>query len=44
MAADKVLRIDSRDNVLVALTSLPAGEPIVFAGEFLVLVRNFQTG
>src|SRR3984957_14068311 len=33
MAAEKILRIDPRDNVLVALTGLPAGEPITFAGE-----------
>jgi altronate hydrolase len=33
MAAEKILRIDPRDNVLVALTTLPAGEPIAFAGE-----------
>jgi altronate hydrolase len=33
MAAEKVLRIDPKDNVLVALTQLPAGEAITFAGE-----------
>jgi altronate hydrolase len=33
MAAEKILRIDPKDNVLVALTSLPAGEPTIFAGE-----------
>ena len=33
MAAEKILRIDPKDNVLVALTGLPAGEPITFAGE-----------
>jgi altronate hydrolase len=33
MAAEKILRIDPKDNVLVALASLPAGDPIVFAGE-----------
>lgn len=32
MAPDKVLRIDPRDNVLVALTPLPAGEALTFAG------------
>ena len=32
MAAEKLLRIDPLDNVLVALTKLPAGEPVVFAG------------
>jgi hypothetical protein len=29
---EKILRIDPKDNVLVALTGLPAGEPITFAG------------
>jgi altronate hydrolase len=33
MAAEKILRIDPKDNVLVALTTLPAGEPIAFAGQ-----------
>jgi altronate hydrolase len=33
MAAEKILRIDPKDNVLVALTGLPAGQPITFAGE-----------
>jgi altronate hydrolase len=33
MAAEKILRIDPKDNVLVALTTLPAGDPILFAGE-----------
>ncbi len=33
MAAEKILRIDPKDNVLVALTSLPEGEAISFAGE-----------
>ena len=33
MTASKVLQIDTRDNVLVALEQLPAGEPVVFAGE-----------
>src|SRR5271170_5740470 len=32
MAADKLLRIDPLDNVLVALTTLPGGEPVHFAG------------
>src|SRR3984885_1308815 len=36
MASEKVLRINPRDNVLVALTPLPAGEPISFAGEQFV--------
>jgi altronate hydrolase len=33
MASEKILRIDPKDNVLVALTALPAGEAIVFSGE-----------
>jgi len=36
MASEKVLRIDPRDNVLVALTPLPAGEPLTFGGEQFV--------
>ncbi len=37
MAAEKVLRIDPKDNVLVALSPLPAGQAITFAGEQYVL-------
>jgi altronate hydrolase len=33
MAAEKTLRIDPKDNVVVALTPLPAGESFSFAGE-----------
>ena len=33
MAAEKILRIDPKDNVLVALTPLPAGEAVTFSGE-----------
>jgi altronate hydrolase len=33
MTSEKILRIDPKDNVLVALTTLPAGEPLMFAGE-----------
>jgi altronate hydrolase len=33
MAAEKILRIDPKDNVLVALTPLPAGEPVSFEAE-----------
>jgi altronate hydrolase len=33
MAAEKILRVDPKDNVLVALTQLPAGEAIIFDGE-----------
>jgi altronate hydrolase len=37
MAAEKILRVDPKDNVLVALTQLPAGEAITFDGEQYVL-------
>jgi altronate hydrolase len=33
MAAEKILRVDPKDNVLVALIQLPAGEAIAFDGE-----------
>ena len=33
MAAEKILRVDPKDNVLVALTQLPAGEAITFDGQ-----------
>jgi altronate hydrolase len=33
MTGSKLLQIDPRDNVLVALEPLPAGEPVMFAGE-----------
>jgi altronate hydrolase len=33
MAAEKILRIDPKDNVLVALKTLPAGEAVTFSGE-----------
>jgi altronate hydrolase len=33
MTASRLLQIDPRDNVLVALEPLPAGEPVFFAGE-----------
>jgi len=33
MAAEKILRVDPKDNVLVALSQLPAGEAITFDGE-----------
>src|SRR6202522_3633058 len=33
---EKILRIDPKDNALVALTGLPAGEPITFAGEHYI--------
>ena len=32
MAPEKLLKIDPRDNVLIALTTLPAGIPVSFAG------------
>ena len=38
MAAEKVLRIDPKDNVLVALTPLPAGEAVAFAAQQYVAV------
>jgi altronate hydrolase len=37
MAAEKILRIDPKDNVLVALTPLPAGQAVTFSGEQYVL-------
>jgi altronate hydrolase len=37
MAAEKILRVDPKDNVLVALTQLRAGEAITFDGEQYVL-------
>src|ERR1700760_82803 len=40
MAAEKILRIDPQDNVLVALTDLPAGEAITFAGEQYIPVAD----
>ncbi len=38
--ADKVLQLDSRDNVLVALTDLNQGEQIEFSGKSYTLVSN----
>jgi altronate hydrolase len=38
--ADKVLQLDSRDNVLVALTDLKQGEQIDFSGKNYALVSN----
>src|SRR5450432_3147761 len=38
--ADKVLKLDSRDNVLVALTDLNQGESIEFSGKSYTLVSN----
>lgn len=38
--ADKVLKLDSRDNVLVALTDLKQGEQIEFAGQTYTLVSS----
>src|SRR5580698_853531 len=40
MAAEKVLRIDPRDNVLVALTTLPGGESVSFAGASYIPLVN----
>ena len=42
MAAEKILRIDPKDNVLVALTQLPAGEAITFAGEQYVPLSEYR--
>jgi altronate hydrolase len=38
--ADKVLKLDSRDNVLVALTDLKSGEQIEFSGQNYTLVSS----
>ena len=38
--ADKVLKLDSRDNVLVALTDLSQGEPVEFSGKTYALVSS----
>jgi altronate hydrolase len=35
-----VLQLDSRDNVLIALTDLKAGEPIEFAGQTYIPSKN----
>jgi altronate hydrolase len=35
-----VLQLDSRDNVLIALTDLKAGEPVEFAGQTYTSLRN----
>jgi len=40
MATEKILKIDPRDNVLVALTQLPAGQPVTFSGEEYVPVSD----
>lgn len=37
---EKALRIDARDNVLVALAPLAAGEPVAFGGEIYVPSAN----
>ena len=38
--ADKVLQLDSRDNVLVALADLNQGEQIEFSGKGYILVSS----
>jgi altronate hydrolase len=38
--ADKVLKLDSQDNVLVALTDLNQGEKIEFSGKSYILVSS----
>lgn len=35
-----VLQLDAKDNVLIALTDLKAGEPVEFGGHTYTLVRN----
>jgi len=40
MAAEKLLKIDPLDNVLVALTALKGGEPVSFAGATYVPLTN----
>ncbi len=40
MMADKVLQLDSRDNVLVALTDLKQGERVEVSGKSYTLVSN----
>src|ERR1700744_4243998 len=37
MTAEKILRVDPKDNVLVALTPLTAGQTVTFLGEDYVL-------
>ncbi len=37
---DRVLQLDSRDNVLIALTDLSQGEQIEFAGNTYTLVSS----
>jgi altronate hydrolase len=37
MASEKILKLDPRDNVIVALTQLAAGEAVNFAGENITL-------
>src|ERR1700693_1800755 len=38
--ADKVLKLDSRDNVLIALADLKQGEQVEFSGQSYALVSN----
>jgi altronate hydrolase len=40
LLTEKLLRIDPRDNVLVALAALPAGEPVTYAGVGYVPLVN----
>jgi altronate hydrolase len=37
MTAEKILKVDPKDNVLVALTPLPAGQAVTFSGEKYVI-------
>ncbi len=38
--ARSVLQLDSRDNVLIALTDLKSGEPVEFGGKIYTLSKN----
>ena len=40
MALEKVLKVDPRDNVLVALVDLPVGQRVIFGDDQFVLVSN----
>ena len=38
--ADRILQLDPRDNVLIALTDLNQGEQVEFSGKSYTLVSN----
>ena len=42
MALEKLLQIDPRDNVLVALTDLPANQPVELAGQFYEPIQTIR--